>query len=571
VKQKYGLQWDDSIPDIQIEFWMLRKGKHWLESQGRSLFFHHKEAQKLIWPTDDHHRWSDLALKSFTTEEITVMMGCGDSNKTYSMCRFILVDYWAFADSTLWLISSTEYRGAELRIWGKIKELFNRAKAVYDWLPGSVLESMHAITTDEIDDDREYARSLQRGLILVPCKKGSTYVGLSAYVGVKAPRLRHAGDEVQHMTTGFLDAYSNWYGKADFIGIMAGNPTDVTDPLCTAGEPANGGWDNFVDTEKTQTWRSRFFNAHVIAFDGRDSPNLDYPRTAPTRYTYLIGHKKLDAVSSTYGVDSWQWFNQCVGKPNKSLVIWRVITRQMCEQHGAKNDVVWKGGDEHMWIYAIDPSWGGLDKCIGVPIEIGFNIDGVSTALVHPMETIPVSLKLKLEPEEQIAKFFKKRLDEFGNDTPVPIDAGGVPSERPVRFDLFVDESDGSKRLKTSREHYSKRITEIWFSVSEAIQSEQIRGLSQTTIDEGCARIYKVVRGDKIELETKDDYKERVGKSPNEFDALGIGIERARQLGFKIQRLGMDKGTPSRKGPSWIELQAKSYQALLKSKELQQA
>jgi hypothetical protein len=38
---------------------------------------------------------------------------------------------------------------------------------------------------------------------------------------------------------------------------MGGNPTDISDPLCTAAEPV-GGWDSFIDTGKTQEWTSRW-------------------------------------------------------------------------------------------------------------------------------------------------------------------------------------------------------------------------------------------------------------------------------------------------------------------------
>ncbi len=257
---RYGFNFGADATELDVHLFFIKKGKDWLKSQGRELFHHVDAAQKILWPTDDSHRWSVQATRSLCEEDISVFMGAGDTNKTYSMCRYILIDWWADPDNTLWLISSTEYRGAELRIWGKIKECYNRAMTRFDYLPGRVLESMHAITTDEIDDDKKFARSMQKGLILVPCLKGGQYVGLSSYVGVKSPRLRHAGDEVQHMSQGFLDAYANWYGKRNFQGVMAGNPTDIEDPLCKAAEPLEG-WDNFVDTGKTQQWRSKFFNA----------------------------------------------------------------------------------------------------------------------------------------------------------------------------------------------------------------------------------------------------------------------------------------------------------------------
>ena len=599
VREKYGYNWDIGVSDLKIEFWMIRKGSEFLKSHGRDLFFHYREAQKLLWPEDDHHRWSDLALRRALEHEIVIYMGCGASNKSYSMARFALTDWWAFPSETLWLVSSTEYRGADLRIWGDIQLLFNRALRRHSWLPGVPLASMHAISREDIsndDEDVDYfkaARSMKRGLIVVPNKKGNVSVGLSPFIGVRVPRLRHAGDEVSMMTSGFLDAYSNWYGNSDFKGMMSGNPLDITDQLCVAAEP-DDGWDAFIDTGKTQEWTSKFFKAHVIAFDGRDSPNFDFPNaeTKP-RYTYMIGPKKLKAVKETYGEDSWQWFSQCVGKPNKGLLLWRVITSAMCQKNNAHDSVVWRGDDALTTIYASDPAYGGGDRCVAGRVQFGINKDGVQILRVHPPEIIPINLRLKEEPEEQIARFIRKRsveLDipasncfydsfgrgtlghyfakEFGESTPVPVDSGASPTSRPVRFDLFIEDKDGRKRLKHCDEHYSKFVTEMWFSVAEAIQSGQIRDLPKDVMWEGCARIYRVVKGNRLEIEPKDEMKERVNKSPDLFDWLSIAVEGARQRGFKIQRIGAGINAPvKKKNP--FEQDAKDFQKIQRAKQLQ--
>jgi hypothetical protein len=593
TRNTYGQKWSADVHQIDIEFYNIRKGAAWLKERGRTLFQHFQAAQRILWPTDDEHRWSELGLRSMCENDITVFMGAGDTNKTYTMCRYILVDWWADPERTLWLISSTEYRGAELRIWGKIKECYNRAQDQYEkltgnHLPGKVLESMHAITTDVIDDDKKFARSLQKGLIFVPCKKGNQYVGLSAFIGVKSPRLRHAGDEVQHMSEGFLDAYANWYGKRDFKGVMAGNPTDVEDPLCKAAEPLEG-WDNFVDTGKTQTWRSKFFDAHVVAFDGRDSPNDDFNTDTP-KYHYLISKKKRDAVARTFGEDSWQFANQCIGKPNRLLVANRVITRTLCEQNRALDSVSWLSDDNHTLIYGLDPAWGGQDRCVGILLEIGTDIENNQVVRVYEPELVPVSIKLPKDPEYQIAAFLAKRLRdlgvpiencfydsfgrgtlghalafEFGSNTPIPIDSGGKPSDRPVRFDLWTEEN-GKRRLVKSSEYYSKRVSEMWYSVREAIEGKQIRELPHSVMMEGCQRTFRIVKGNKIEVEPKEDMIARLGRSPDLFDALAIGIEGARQRGFKIKRIG-DK-TVSPQSSIWFTKQYEKTQSFLKSRQL---
>ncbi len=585
--QKYNLTWPDKTSPVELEKWMIRKGKNWLKSQGSSLFFHYKELAKHIWPQDDHHRWSDLVLRTFCENDITVLMGCSDSSKTDTMSKIVLMDYWCFPDNTLWLVSTTEGRGSELRIWGHIKDLFNRALNSGHNLAGHPIDHIKTITTEEIDEDGELARSLKRGIIVVPCKTGGVVSGLAPYIGIKAPRLRHCGDEIPAMSEAFLNAYSNWYGKEDFKGLMAGNFMETDDPLGIAAEPVDG-WDSFVDTGKTQTWKSRFYDAAVVALDGRDSPNFDQP--GEPKYRYLISQKKLDGVSKTKGTDSWEWYSQCVGKPVKGMDIWRVLTKDFCERNKALEDVIWLDGKKTT-LYAIDPAYGQGDRCVGRKLEFGLDSNRIEILNIGAPEIFPIKLNAG-EPEEQIAIMTKSRLDDLripysncffdsfgrgtlsfqfakimGSDTPVPIDSGMKPTTRPVRFDLFIEESGGHKRLKRCDEHYTKFVSEGWFSVREAIGSQQIRNLDLETIREGQSRKFTRNNQAKIEVEPKDEMKKRLGRSPDLFDNVMIGVEGARRLGFRIQRLGTEI---SSKKPSqnWFRKQSKELSKLHVSKML---
>ena len=55
-------------------------------------------------------------------------------------------------------------------------------------------------------------------------------------------------------------------------------------------------------------------------------------------------------------------------------------------------------------------------------------------------------------------------------------------------------------------------------------------------------RKWVYVYGDRYELETKIEYKERNGgKSPNESDSIMIAVEGARRRGFKISKVKSDE------------------------------
>jgi len=385
---------------------------------------------------------------------------------------------------------------------------------------------------------------------------------MGAFTGIKpfpGGRLGHAGDEVSAMDRVFLDAYANWYGKPDFKGIMSANPYDLEDPSCIAAEPADGGWTSWKDTEKTQTWRSKFYDAAVVGFDGRDSPNLDVPAGQPVPFPFLIGRKKLNGVERTHGKDSWQFASQCTGKPRPGAAAKRVISRQLCEQFGAFDDVVWSGKPTTK-VAACDAAYGGIggDDCIGGHIEFGEDVDGNTVIACHPPILVPVSITKKGLPEEQIGNFMRDYCETF--DIPFEnfffdarstmaitfakimspqvnvVDFGGPATPRPVSMDTFIWDGDTqTRRLQLCQELYSKFVTELWYTIHYVILSRQMRRLPMEVAEEGWKREWKYVKGNRIEVETKADMKVRTGHSPDRFDWLVTAVEGARRRGFEIR------------------------------------
>jgi hypothetical protein len=597
---RYGHQWKwkDAGTDLEIEMCCIRKGGHWKSENtgkqaGEGLFFHYRQMMSIIWPEDDHHRWSDLALRRIVENEVTVLLGSADSNKTYSMARFIICDWWTFSANTLWMVSSTELRGAELRIWGTLKQLFNRGREKFPWLPGTVLESKHCITTEEITEDGSEGRLLTKGIIFIPCKQGTVWKGMSAFIGIKPTkggRLGHAGDEVSAMQPSFLSAYANWYGKENFKGILSANPVDLEDPSCVASEPLDG-WESWHDTGKTMEWRSKFYGAWVVAFDGRDSPNNDFDGPKP-KYPYLIGKKKLEAVAKQAGEDSDLFHSQCTGKPRPGQEAKKVISRRLCEANKAFEDVIWKG-TPLVHIVSLDAAYGGVggDRCVMMHSTFGIDVEDKQIFSMRPPVIVPVTIKSKDLPDIQIAKYCM----DFCVGLGVPpenfffdgrstlavafarvwsanvnvVDFAGTPTERPVSLDEYIWVGDEkTRRLKKSSEHYSKFVTELWFSMYYAIVSGQVRSMPQEVAAEGCRRVWRD-RGNKKEVETKAEMKARANQSPDLFDCAVTGLEGARRRGFNISKLA----NPESEERNWnfLDDMRRKSERVLSSKQLNYA
>lgn len=604
--ERYGAHWPAGLDALQIELGAIRQGGQWKNSAGAvcglGMFQHYKNAQKLLWPEQDHHRWSDLTLSEILKNKVTVFTGPQNSNKTFSAAKYGLVDYWAWPECTCILVSSTDVRGLEMRVWGKMKDLINQARDRYDHLPGVILESLHAFATDEIEEDEggkdKRGRVLTRGIICIPCLAGGKYVGLGKYVGIKQKRVRLLADEAQLMGQSFLDGIANLGGNQDFKAVIMGNPNDPMDPLGLAAEPL-GGWDSQPEPTKTTVWKTRFPDGVCVNLVGTDSPNNDYPELTKPKFPYLIHKWRIDEIEKFWGKDSIQYYRDAVGVMMSGLLVWRVINRELCRQHKALDKAIWEG-TQRTKIYALDAAYGGTggDRCVGGWVEFGNSVSGGQILRVEAPSIIPVSVRNAGQPEDQIAIHVQRDIErelipvenvfydstgrgtmgaafarQFKERVPVPVEFGGKASKRPVRHDLFVREEGGQQRHKRCDEHYTNFVTELWFSSRYAIEAEQIRELPTNVMMEGCARMYDAqATGGRFTVESKHDPKarERMKQSPDLYDWFVTAIEGARQRGFKIQKLGQEI-VEEVDSEDFLERESREYQELMRGKMLERA
>jgi hypothetical protein len=565
--RKYNADFAIGTDPLDIEFFCIRKGGRWHGRSGREcgegLLHHYKAAMTLLWPEDEWHRWADLMLENILAHKMIGIAGPQNAAKTYGGSKYALTDYWAFPNETLHLVSSTDVRGLELRIWGTMKQLYNRARARYPHLEGVVLESLHTITTDLIDeqDPNKAARELKKGIICIPCLAGGKYIGLGKYVGIKQKRVRLSADEVQLMGGTFLDSTSNLAGNPDFKGMFYGNPIDPQDPLGLACEPKDG-WNSVGEPTKTTVWKTKFEDGVCVNLVGTDSPNFDHPQVPKKRYWFLVGQSDIDRVAAFWGRDSQKYYEQVVGIFKTGLLSKRILTRQMCLDHHALDIAHWDS-PHRIRLASLDAAWGGVggDRCVYRTGEFGESAEGSKILKINRPVLVPVSIKLSKEPEDQIAEWCATRLKEdgvdirrlfydstgrgtlgsafariFSSDTPVPVEFGGSASERPVRHDLFTTENDNKRHVKC-HEYFYDFVSELWMVFRYAVECGQIRELDEETMLEGCRREYGKAGKNKTYVESKHDPKarERMGRSPDLMDSAVTLLEGARQLGFQIE------------------------------------
>lgn len=592
---KYGIEWHAEMTEVEVELYCIAHKAPY----GATLFHHFMEARRLLWPKRYRHEWTDLMYQNFIDNDVTVLMGCASSQKTSHAVEFSLINYWARPQNTLVVLSTINMDKLDIGVWAELQMLWKSARDIYPFLEGNILSHKRAITTDNLEDE-EGVRDFRVGCICRPCYVGGKFVGLGILAGLKQDFVIYVADELQFMQESFSKSWPHLFANGNVKIIGSGNPKhDPYDELGKTAEP-KGGWNSIPEPDKTTVWETKFMGAKCINLVGTDSPNFKL-KTGEPEFPRLISRKFADRIEhdNEAGKDSFEYYRLVKGVMKVAFASSRVIDRPLCLNHKAMEQPEWKN-TERKAVYGLDPTYGGEDRCVGVPLWFGKSADDLTIIFIGQYKVFPINLALieSRSAEDQIADIMEKELEthkikasdvfydstgkgtigaafarKFGSVAPVAVDSGAMPTERPVRDGLMVqDQTTKQMRLKRCSEHYSKFVSEMWFSVRYAIEANQVRGLQEDMMMEGCARVYNLTKGNKIEVEPKsdpkkkEDLKRRLGKSPDLFDALAIGFEGARQRGFMIAKLS--NSTEGDDSLSWLTDRAKGFKNLVKSKQL---
>jgi len=541
---------------------------------------HYREALTALLPKFEWHRWSELLFENFVKHDQVAICGPGSSGKTYTSAAWAYLNFQIWLSELTCLVSTTTRDLLPQRVWGEICGIHRAAKEIRPWLDGHITDANYSLTVAGSVEGE--GRSFKGGIKGVACKVGpDQWTGMSNYVGVKNERLLIIMDELSLMGSGAIDAMANLATggavSVQFIGM--GNPKDPLDSLGKLGEPV-GGWSAIGQEKRTRTWPTRDGGVGIQIY-GPDTPNGDFPRgvnpwhgilkpeTIERKLAYYKDANDINMTMMYYGI-----------MPVLSLDK-RVLTMQLCEDGKAFNEVTWSNTPLKK-VAALDPGKvADGDRKIFTIGTFGEDVTGAQILKPELQVNIPIVNSTE-DVDTQIVKFVMKMCVErgippenFGYDSTgnatlasefahlwnhkcVPIDFGGNAPDRPVR--------SGGQEMESQA--YRNRVTGLWFAVREAVKLGQVRGLPRDCAQEGCQRIYretnKVGGVVQVQVEPKDDMKERTKESPDLMDSFVILLEMARRHGFQ---LGQSKTTPQRSENPLLKV-ASRMREMLRSKDL---
>ncbi len=614
---KYGLWWGDRTDPAAMELHMITKGGLWAKKDGtmagEGLYHHFRRFQEIVWkdriwevgPFKNH--WADKCLDVYVHNTYIGVMGCAASGKSDSFAVNVLTDWYAHCSHMTVLVSSTEREMLELRIWGRVKHHHKTAKSSRLWLPGNLIEGKQRIILDAKAEFTE-GRDFKNGIMGVACKKGNQYVGLGSMVGIHNKYVTLVADEANLMPRAFLDSTSNLSKCERFKLVALGNPNETTNAHGAVCEPeiGLGGWEGGIDQSPgTKTWKTRWPNGICLQLPGSDSPNMQAKIEEPPPFPFLVTREQMTNDAEIWGVDDWHYTMMNEARMPRGQGSRRVLTRQACVKFGAFEKANFR--DSRITKIAfLDAAFRGVggDRCIFGELNFGLEIEADNTMNVGTMLNaivqredkppggrqimslvdlvqIPIEAAKDSEsPEDQIAQFVKVQLANRGIEHAnffydagmrtslvtafarhgmihtESIDFGGKPSED------FVS----SEIKKKCCDYYSKFVTELWYSVRYVVEARQFRGMREDACSEFSQREWKMVSGNRIEVETKEEMKVKTGRSPDLADAIAVGVLGARRRGFHIKRLG--NPSPHAKSEQWKDKLRDQADKLRKSANL---
>tara|TARA_R110002020_G_scaffold105974_2_gene246956 strand:- start:7990 stop:9723 length:1734 start_codon:yes stop_codon:yes gene_type:complete len=571
---KYGFKFPDGTNEVTMElhaFVHARSSAH----GGLGQFEHFKNATDLLWndpqkPTSRNFVWSpwaeDMLYEACDNQYLSIA-GCASSGKSDTMALWGIINYLADPYNTLVIVTSTTLREARRRIWKSITELWSAVPG----LPGKLVPSLGQIKG--LSKDGGFWEST--GIVLVPAEKRKEKEAIGKLVGIKMKRLILIADELPELPESLVHAaYTNLSTNPQFQMVGLGNPNSHFDAFGVFSRPKLG-WGSV--TENDSEWDTS--RGKCIRFNAEENPNVLSGRSI---YPWMPTRETVEAAKRDYGENSLLFYRMYKGFWCPDGIDSGVYSEADLVRGVASMPANFE--DDPIKVAAIDPSFtNGGDRSIVFFGMLGTQ-DGVQVLQFDDYESLSEDINDKDTPRSvQIARQFRdvclKRgilpenaaCDATGAGGPfhdilsvewdslvLPVNFAGKASDRPVSA---TDKTPGCDR-------YANRMSEIWYQGQELLRSQQLRGIQTDLAKEMVSRRYETSGTNlKIKVESKIDYKSRVGKSPDIADAAFIVVDLCRtRHGFMGgERFSVNKGrrqTWANKMKS-LDITAASHRTLL--------
>lgn len=503
---------------------------------GPEKFDHFVNAVDLLWNNPEKPAirqfiwspWAEDMIWEACCEQYLSIAGCASSGKSDAMALWGIVNYLSSPADTLVMMTSTTLREARRRIWKSTVDLWNAVPG----LPGKLVSSLGQIKG--LNGSGGFSEST--GIVLIPAEKSREKEAIGKVVGIKQSNLLLIADELPELPESLVHAaYTNLATNPNFQMIGLGNPNSHFDAFGIFSEPKDG-WGSV--SELDYSWPTS--RGRCIRFDAEKNPNI---LAGKTIYTWMPSQATINQARADYGENSLLFYRMYKGFWCPTGAASGIYAEADLVRGGASRKAKFdEGKDKTQRVAGLDPSFTrGGDRTIAFFGTFGYE-DGTPVLQFDEFVTLKEDINDTSTPRSfQIAAAYKKEcltrgispryaaVDTTGAGAPfhdvlsqvwdrevLAVNFSGKASDKPVSA---TDRTPGHDR-------YSNRMSEIWYQGQELLRSNQIRNVPRELAREMVSREYKTTGTPaKIKVESKVDYKARVGKSPDIADSAFVLLD----------------------------------------------
>lgn len=480
------------------------------------------------------HPWAETMVREALENKYLSIGGSASSGKSHTMAAFGIVNWLSQPSETLVLMTSTTLQGARTRIWGSVITLMS---VIEDFAPCKIRDSIGSIAYIN-----ENGTLIERaGLRLIAAEKSKTREAVGKFIGIKQRRVFVIADELSELSEAILNAGLSNLSKNEELHIIGmSNPSSRFNAFGIWSEPKSG-W-NSVDVQIDDGWETKW-GGRYMRLDGERSPNI---LAGETVYPWLPTFEKVEEDRAILGEDSRSYMRMVRavffdGDENESI-----YSETELVNNGAVDAANWQSSP--VVVAGLDPAFtNGGDRTVLFFAQVGYETNGsFSIEFLHHhlladdatnkavprtyqivKQVVDLCKKHKVAPENLAvdatgagSPFCDVLAGEWSGDF-LRVSFGGKASDRRV--------SANSKL--TGEELYVNRVSELWFVGKELMRTKQLRGVSSELAREITNRNYDLVKSGtlRVKIESKLEYKTRMGRSPDLADAAFLALDCARQ------------------------------------------
>ncbi len=559
---KYGYRSTVPIPEWTLEATAFATGRT-VKNGGLGRFQHLYNWLSLSWPKevapDRWNPWTERTLRELCSDEsaqiigssrvkVTCLTGNAAASKTHTAGMYAFC-YWASSPhNTIVMATSTTKDMVKKRIWPVIQHMHDTARVGTAWRAFNKVDSQ---TTIKFIPEGGQSNNDKNAIFAMAVAHGETQKAASNLRGLHDVRMLLLIDEANDTPEAIFETIPNQLkGCQNYEIIIIGNPISHMDAHGQACTPAEG-WS--IVTESRYQWRTKGVQKWELApgtclrYDGKESPNVKLGRDQwPFLFTCA------------------DWHRACAPDKEKTLAYWSqsrglwppegkcnvIISEPMLEKYDPITGQPFRWLSHREGVAFLDSGFGG-DACKLCFGEFG-DIEGgkVGVQIMGMME-----IQFEYGAQAQVLDYVIARrcieecktrnirpecfgLDRSGTGRGVAAIMAAEWSDRIIQVEyasVATERPSSTADGRPSREIYFNRVTEMWWSTREFLESGQLRGIPIQARIELSTREYDIT-GRRWKLEGKQDYKQRISThSPDDADAVTGIVDVIRMHGIGAQ------------------------------------